>query len=145
MHAALVLCHTDLVVCRHCNVAHCSSQEGWRILDFLSHHPESCHILTWLLDGVLLFASPFNRCLLNVLRIMDSGLGPRPSGCICMYNRHVSARSVPRADTGIPKNYRQMPGFGVHTFKMINEAGKETYIKFHWKTQQVLVGHVSAQ
>ena len=25
-------------------------QEGWRILDFLSHHPESCHILTWLLD-----------------------------------------------------------------------------------------------
>jgi catalase len=29
-----------------------------------------------------------------------------------------------------------MPGFGVHTFKMINEAGKETYVKFHWKTQQ---------
>ncbi len=35
-----------------------------------------------------------------------------------------------------------MPGFGVHTFKMINEAGKETYIKFHWKTQQVLPGRV---
>ena len=25
-------------------------QQGWRILDFLSHYPESCHILTWLLD-----------------------------------------------------------------------------------------------
>jgi len=25
-------------------------QEGWRILDFLSNYPESCHILTWLLD-----------------------------------------------------------------------------------------------
>ena len=24
--------------------------QGWRILDFLSHYPESCHILTWLLD-----------------------------------------------------------------------------------------------
>ena len=40
------------------------------------------------------------------------------------------------ADTGIPLNYRHMPGFGVHTFKMINEAGKETYVKFHWKPQQ---------
>lgn len=27
-------------------------QEGWRILDFLSHHPESCNILTWLLDDI---------------------------------------------------------------------------------------------
>ena len=35
-----------------------------------------------------------------------------------------------------------MPGFGVHTFKMINEAGKETYVKFHWKTQQVSAGRV---
>ena len=52
--------------------------------------------------------------------------------------------SALRADTGIPKNYRQMPGFGVHTFKMINEAGKETYVKFHWKTQQVLIGIVSS-
>ncbi len=25
-------------------------RQGWRILDFLSHYPESCHILTWLLD-----------------------------------------------------------------------------------------------
>ncbi|KAA8496074.1 Catalase isozyme 2 [Porphyridium purpureum] len=27
-------------------------QEWWRILDFLSHHPESCHMLTFLLDDV---------------------------------------------------------------------------------------------
>ena len=32
------------VNCRTC------APQGWRILDFLSHHPESCHILTWLLD-----------------------------------------------------------------------------------------------
>jgi catalase len=26
-----------------------------------------------------------------------------------------------------------MEGFGVHTFKLINAAGKETLVKFHWK------------
>ncbi|GLC39807.1 catalase A [Pleodorina starrii] len=60
-------------------------QESWRIMDFLSHHPESAHMLTFLLD-----------------------------------------------DVGIPLNYRHMPGFGVHTFKLINKAGKETLVKFHW-------------
>ena len=34
---------------------------------------------------------------------------------------------------GIPLNYRHMEGFGVHTFKLINKAGRETYVKFHWK------------
>lgn len=36
-------------------------------------------------------------------------------------------------DIGIPLNYRHMEGFGVHTFKLLNAAGKETYVKFHWK------------
>lgn len=36
-------------------------------------------------------------------------------------------------DIGIPADYRHMEGFGVHTFKLINKAGKETYVKFHWK------------
>ena len=35
-------------------------------------------------------------------------------------------------DAGIPLNYRHMPGFGVHTMKLINKAGRETYVKFHW-------------
>lgn len=60
-------------------------QEAWRIMDFLSYHPESCHMLTFLLD-----------------------------------------------DVGIPKDYRHMPGFGVHTFRLINKAGRETFCKFHW-------------
>jgi catalase len=60
-------------------------QEWWRIWDFFSHHPESCHMFTFLLD-----------------------------------------------DVGIPLNYRHMPGFGVHTFKLINKAGREVYVKFHW-------------
>jgi catalase len=64
-------------------------QEGWRVLDFLSHHPESCHILTYLLG-----------------------------------------------DEGIPADYRHMNGFGVHTFKLVTQEGKETYIKWHWISKQ---------
>ena len=29
-----------------------------------------------------------------------------------------------------------MNGAGVHTFKMINKAGKETLVKFHWISKQ---------
>lgn len=36
-------------------------------------------------------------------------------------------------DIGIPLNYRHMEGFGVHTFTLINKAGKVSYVKFHWK------------
>ena len=33
----------------------------------------------------------------------------------------------------MPLNYRHMEGFGVHTFVLVNAAGKETLVKFHWK------------
>ncbi|KAL8491497.1 hypothetical protein ACS0TY_023203 [Phlomoides rotata] len=36
-------------------------------------------------------------------------------------------------DVGIPQDYRHMEGFGVHTFTLINKAGKVSYVKFHWK------------
>ena len=36
-------------------------------------------------------------------------------------------------DVGIPQDYRHMDGFGVHTFTLINKAGKVHYVKFHWK------------
>ncbi|CAG9462382.1 unnamed protein product [Pedinophyceae sp. YPF-701] len=64
-------------------------QEGWRILDFFSHHPESCNMLTFLLD-----------------------------------------------DLGIPSDYRHMDGAGVHTYKLLSKAGRETLVRFHWKTKQ---------
>ena len=35
-------------------------------------------------------------------------------------------------DIGIPANYRHMEGFGVHTYTLINKAGKVHYVKFHW-------------
>ncbi|CAD6192417.1 unnamed protein product [Caenorhabditis auriculariae] len=40
------------------------------------------------------------------------------------------------SDRGIPCSYRHMNGYGGHAFKMINQEGKATYVKFHFKTQQ---------
>ncbi|GAB2882103.1 catalase [Nocardioides pacificus] len=37
------------------------------------------------------------------------------------------------SDRGIPRSYRMMEGFGVHTFRLINEAGETALAKFHWK------------
>jgi catalase len=37
------------------------------------------------------------------------------------------------SDRGIPRSYRMMEGFGVHTFRLIDAAGQSTFCKFHWK------------
>jgi len=37
------------------------------------------------------------------------------------------------SDRGIPRSYRTMEGFGVHTFRLYDEAGATTLVKFHWK------------
>jgi catalase len=37
------------------------------------------------------------------------------------------------SDRGIPRSYRTMEGFGVHTFRLVNEAGETHLVKFHWK------------
>ena len=37
------------------------------------------------------------------------------------------------SDRAIPRSYRMMEGFGVHTFRFINEKGKARFVKFHWK------------
>ncbi|MBC6718231.1 catalase [Aurantimonas sp. DM33-3] len=42
------------------------------------------------------------------------------------------------SDRTIPRSFRFMEGFGVHTFRMINAEGKSTYVKFHWKPKQGL-------
>jgi catalase len=36
------------------------------------------------------------------------------------------------SDRAIPRSYRTMQGFGVHTFRFINDAGKSSFVKFHW-------------
>ncbi|MEZ2128944.1 MULTISPECIES: catalase [unclassified Sinorhizobium] len=37
------------------------------------------------------------------------------------------------SDRAIPRSFRTMQGFGIHTFRFVNEAGKSTFVKFHWK------------
>ncbi len=36
------------------------------------------------------------------------------------------------SDRTLPRSLRMMQGFGVHTFRLINAAGKSTFVKFHW-------------
>lgn len=37
------------------------------------------------------------------------------------------------SDRAIPRSLRMMEGFGVHTFRLLNEQGKSHFVKFHWK------------
>lgn len=37
------------------------------------------------------------------------------------------------SDRAIPRSYRMMQGFGVHTFVLVNAEGKRTFVKFHWR------------
>ena len=37
------------------------------------------------------------------------------------------------SDRGLPRSFRMMEGFGIHTFRMINADGETTLVKFHWK------------
>jgi catalase len=40
------------------------------------------------------------------------------------------------SDRAIPRSFRFMEGFGVHTFRLVNSAGRSTFVKFHWKPKQ---------
>ncbi|GAB1100225.1 MAG: catalase KatB [Shewanella algae] len=44
--------------------------------------------------------------------------------------------TVLMSDRGIPANYRQMHGFGSHTFSFWNAKGERFWVKFHFKTKQ---------
>ena len=36
------------------------------------------------------------------------------------------------SDRAIPRSYRMMQGFGVHTFRLVNAARESRFVKFHW-------------
>lgn len=40
------------------------------------------------------------------------------------------------SDRAIPRSYRTMQGFGVHTFRLVNAAGESRFCKFHWTPLQ---------
>jgi len=37
------------------------------------------------------------------------------------------------SDRTIPRSLRMIEGFGVHSFRLVNEAGESTFVKFHWR------------
>jgi catalase len=37
------------------------------------------------------------------------------------------------SDRALPRSYRMMEGFGVHTFRLVNRQGRSVLVKFHWK------------
>ncbi|MFD0763304.1 catalase [Mucilaginibacter lutimaris] len=37
------------------------------------------------------------------------------------------------SDRALPRSYRMMEGFGVHTFRFVNAEGVASFVKFHWK------------
>ena len=37
------------------------------------------------------------------------------------------------SDRAIPRSFATMQGFGVHTFRLVNEAGESSFVKFHWE------------
>jgi catalase len=37
------------------------------------------------------------------------------------------------SDRALPRSYRMMEGFGVHTFRFVNARGQSYFVKFHWK------------
>ncbi|MET0579778.1 MAG: catalase, partial [Ilumatobacteraceae bacterium] len=42
------------------------------------------------------------------------------------------------SDRAIPRSFRFMEGFGVHSFRFVDAAGVSRYVKFHWKPSQGL-------
>lgn len=46
------------------------------------------------------------------------------------------------SDRGIPRSYRMMQGFGVHSFRFVNAAGESHFVKFHWSPKLGTHSHV---
>ncbi|XP_075971173.1 catalase-like [Anticarsia gemmatalis] len=44
------------------------------------------------------------------------------------------------SDRGIPDGYRHMPGFGIHTYQVVNEHGDKYFIRFHFIPDQGIKG-----
>jgi catalase len=49
------------------------------------------------------------------------------------------------SDRGLPKNYRQMHGFGSHTYSFINAENQRVWVKFHFKSLQGIANITDAQ
>ncbi|MET1028561.1 MAG: catalase [Dongiaceae bacterium] len=49
------------------------------------------------------------------------------------------------SDRGLPRNHRQMHGFGSHTFSLINAQNERFWVKFHFKSKQGVANYTDAE
>ncbi len=49
------------------------------------------------------------------------------------------------SDRGLPRNYREMHGFGSHTYSFINAIGERYWVKFHFRSQQGITFYTDAE
>ncbi|HEY0943998.1 MAG TPA: catalase [Opitutaceae bacterium] len=49
------------------------------------------------------------------------------------------------SDRGLPRNYREMHGFGSHTYSFINAIGERYWVKFHFKSLQGITYYTDAE
>lgn len=49
------------------------------------------------------------------------------------------------SDRGLPKNYRQMHGFGSHTYSLINDKNERFWVKFHFKSMQGIANYTDEE
>jgi catalase len=49
------------------------------------------------------------------------------------------------SDRGLPKNYRQMHGFGSHTYSFLNAKNERFWVKFHFKSMQGIANLTNAE
>ena len=49
------------------------------------------------------------------------------------------------SDRGLPRNMREMHGFGSHTYSFYNDAGERFWVKFHWRSQQGISFYTDAE
>lgn len=46
------------------------------------------------------------------------------------------------SDRTIPRSLRMMEGFGLHTFRLVNDKGESTFVKFHWRPKLGMQSHI---
>ncbi|MFC0253699.1 catalase [Massilia consociata] len=46
------------------------------------------------------------------------------------------------SDRTIPRSLRMIEGFGVHSFRLVNDKGESTFVKFHWRPKLGMQSHI---
>ena len=80
-------------------------------------------------------------------RLPDSGLRDNPMQWDFWTNNPETAHQVAylMGERGLPRNWRQMNGYGSHTYLWVNAAGAKFWVKYHFHTQQGMAFFTNAE